>query len=251
MSANGAAYVIPANMEKRLLFWLSMDAWQLDEAAQILSGIDPDKTIKPSVCQDGSGLSGTVTLFAGARLPELPPEPDYKVVHGECLDSLAPVDPDYRLIDEAEQETIEYELRKLEAYFKKCADIARLFNSPSISSMSPKDWIGKALLKGIEIPWLECAYNRLSLQKYLPERAQVKPLQTKERNSLLTIIAALCDYSDIKHQDRGVAQRIMAMTDEIGAHVDDETILSALKQIPAALEARMGDSLEKRLKAKL
>ncbi|MDD2744316.1 MAG: hypothetical protein PHV02_18815 [Rhodocyclaceae bacterium] len=66
-----------------------------------------------------------------------------------------------------------------------------------------------------------------------------KGLNTTERNSLLVIIAALCEYSAIKHQERGVAKRIMEMTDEIGAHLDDETILTALKKIPNALEARM------------
>ena len=71
-------------------------------------------------------------------------------------------------------------------------------------------------------------------------RAMVdKAITTTERNTLLIIIAALCDYSAIKHQERGVAQRIKEMTDEIGAHLDDQTILTALKKIPTALEARM------------
>lgn len=71
-------------------------------------------------------------------------------------------------------------------------------------------------------------------------RAMVdKGITTTERNTLLIIIAALCDHAKIKHQERGVAQRIMEMTDEIGAHLDDQTILTALKKIPTALEARM------------
>lgn len=71
-------------------------------------------------------------------------------------------------------------------------------------------------------------------------RAMVdKSITTTERNTLLIIIAALCDHSAVKHQERGVAQRIMEMTDEIGAHLDDQTILTALKKIPTALEARM------------
>lgn len=66
-----------------------------------------------------------------------------------------------------------------------------------------------------------------------------KPLNTTERNTLLTIIAALCDYSDIKHQDRGAASQIAKMTQEIGAAVTDDTIRKILAQIPAALETRM------------
>ena len=66
--------------------------------------------------------------------------------------------------------------------------------------------------------------------------AQINP---NERNSLLIMIAALCQHSGIDPSERGVAPRIMVMTDEIGVHLDDETIRSALKKIPDALESRM------------
>jgi hypothetical protein len=66
-----------------------------------------------------------------------------------------------------------------------------------------------------------------------------EPLKTRELNSLLTIIAALCNYSRIKHDDRGVAARIKKMTDDIGAAVSEETILKWLDKIPDALERRM------------
>ena len=65
-----------------------------------------------------------------------------------------------------------------------------------------------------------------------------KPLATTERNTLLTIIGALCDYSDIKHQERGAASQIVNMTQEIGAAVTDDTIRKILAKIPDALEAR-------------
>jgi hypothetical protein len=65
-----------------------------------------------------------------------------------------------------------------------------------------------------------------------------KPLLTTERNTLLTLIAALCDYSDIKHQSRGVAAQISKMTSEIGAEVSDDTIRDVLAKIPDALLAR-------------
>lgn len=66
-----------------------------------------------------------------------------------------------------------------------------------------------------------------------------KPMTTSERNSLLAIIAALCDYSAIKHQERGAASQITKMTDEIGAPVSDDTVRRALAKIPDALESRM------------
>ncbi len=66
-----------------------------------------------------------------------------------------------------------------------------------------------------------------------------KPLTTTERNNLLIIIAALCDYSAIKHQERGAAIRIAKLTEEIGAIVTDDTVRKALARIPDALGTRM------------
>lgn len=63
-------------------------------------------------------------------------------------------------------------------------------------------------------------------------------LSTTERNSLLTIIAALCDYSALDHQQRGVANRISELTQAIGAAVSDDTVRRWLKLIPEALESR-------------
>lgn len=65
-----------------------------------------------------------------------------------------------------------------------------------------------------------------------------KPLKTNERNTLLTIIAALCHYSDIDTQGRGAASQIARLTEEIGATITDDTVRSALGKIPAALDAR-------------
>jgi hypothetical protein len=71
-------------------------------------------------------------------------------------------------------------------------------------------------------------------------RAKVeKGLNATERNSLLTIVAALCDYSAIKYTDRGAASQIARLTDDIGASVSDDTVRRWLKEIPSALESRM------------
>lgn len=71
----------------------------------------------------------------------------------------------------------------------------------------------------------------------VPEAIE-KPLGAKERNSLLTIIAALCDYSAIDLNGREAVAQIEAMTDEIAAPVGNDTIRTAIKQIPDALESR-------------
>lgn len=66
-----------------------------------------------------------------------------------------------------------------------------------------------------------------------------KPIKTTERNTLLTIIAALCDYSAIKFNERGTAGKIAKLTEEIGARVSHDTVKKVLSQIPDALETRM------------
>lgn len=66
-----------------------------------------------------------------------------------------------------------------------------------------------------------------------------KDVTSKERNSLLTIIAALCDYSAVDPKDRGTARKIASMTEELGAPVTDDTIRKVLQKIPDAVERRM------------
>ena len=68
---------------------------------------------------------------------------------------------------------------------------------------------------------------------------QDKPLLPNERITLLTIIAALSDYSDIAHQGRGAAKQIEQLTIDIGAHVTEGTVLRHLSKIPDALQSRM------------
>ena len=75
--------------------------------------------------------------------------------------------------------------------------------------------------------------------RYLAGEGSEKPLAATERNTLLTIIAALCDYSAIKHQERGAASQIARLTDGVGASVSSDTVKRALEKIPDALESRM------------
>lgn len=240
-STNSAAI----NMENRLRFWLTMDEWGIDEATQIISGLDPDKTIKPSTNGNIHSL-GSVTLFNGRKIPA----PDLEMCgcgKDDCNDCANQEEG----ISEAQDE-----LNELNAYFLKCKDMARLFNSPSNNSISPKEWIERALSKKISIPWLRLAIERGLLPKDLAEKigpvkqnnaTKEKPLTTTERNTLLTIIAALCDDSVINPSDRSSASLIAKMTEDFGAPVTDETVRNVLSKIPDALQSRM--RIEKREKS--
>jgi hypothetical protein len=66
-----------------------------------------------------------------------------------------------------------------------------------------------------------------------------RPLHTRQRRTLLTIIAALCSQAGFDYDVRGAAQRIRRATELIGAPIDDGTIDGLLKEIPDALESRM------------
>ncbi|EKO3415605.1 hypothetical protein ACOIPL_001098 [Vibrio fluvialis] len=58
-----------------------------------------------------------------------------------------------------------------------------------------------------------------------------KPLATRERNTLLTVIGALLKEQGITPSDRGVASAIQLMTETIGSVVSENTIRKILGQI--------------------
>lgn len=67
-----------------------------------------------------------------------------------------------------------------------------------------------------------------------------KQLSARERNTLLTIIAALAKHANIEVKECGKsAQFISGLTDEMGANVSKRAIEEHLKKIPDALEVRM------------
>lgn len=76
-------------------------------------------------------------------------------------------------------------------------------------------------------------------QKLIDKQSESdKPLKSNERNTLLTIIAALCNYSDIKLDAHGTATQIAKLTQEIGASVSDDAVREALKKMSGAVESR-------------
>jgi hypothetical protein len=76
------------------------------------------------------------------------------------------------------------------------------------------------------------------LNKFNLHAEEDKPLPTTERNTLLTIIAALCVDDAIDYKARGAATHIARLTEEIGAKVDADTVRRALSKTPDALESR-------------
>lgn len=65
-----------------------------------------------------------------------------------------------------------------------------------------------------------------------------KPLSATERNTLLVLIGAMCKELKIDPNQRGVAGSLVAMTENLGASLSDDTIRSILKQIEDAVSSR-------------
>ncbi|MEA9979737.1 MULTISPECIES: hypothetical protein [unclassified Pseudomonas] len=64
------------------------------------------------------------------------------------------------------------------------------------------------------------------------------PTPLRSSRTLLTLIAALCKGADIDITERGASQRLMELTEQVGAPVNDETIRKVFTGIPDALERR-------------
>ncbi len=228
------AYDTPEGIENRLSFWLSMDEWGIAEATQIIADIDPDQSIKSGA--KGNVIFQSVKLFTGHQVPEETDEDSHDDRFDGCIcndHSCAHCEANGELF----------------AYARKCKDISRLLNkrSENLTYASPKVWIDRALAKKIEIPWIEWAKKSGLLPVGLAENVvpmkqanttEDKPLSTKERDTFLIIIAALCGDSVITPADRGSASLIAKLTEGIGAPVTDDTIRKVLAKIPDALERR-------------
>lgn len=95
--------------------------------------------------------------------------------------------------------------------------------------------------KAIDEIFAEISSLRAKQKKADAESIKVdKPLRTTERNTLLTIIAALAKAAKINIDDHGrAAVSVEDLTDKLGAHVSKRAIEEHLKKIPDALETRM------------
>lgn len=70
--------------------------------------------------------------------------------------------------------------------------------------------------------------------------ADDKPLSNRERNTLLTIIAALCKEAKIDYRSASkAANLIQDIAASLGASIGESTIEGHLKKIPNAVESRM------------
>jgi len=65
-----------------------------------------------------------------------------------------------------------------------------------------------------------------------------KPMTSREKNTLLVLIAALCKEAKIDYTIRGVATAIKHLTETQGTPISEDTIRNVLKQLHSAVEQR-------------
>ncbi len=104
--------------------------------------------------------------------------------------------------------------------------------------MTLEDVIDKAVFLDNEVARYEAAFPEFGLTKV--QNPTPKPLTTRERDTLLTIIAALCrdagyDYTKAA-KTAGLIQNTAAA---LGISIGETTIENHLKKIPDALVTRM------------
>lgn len=108
---------------------------------------------------------------------------------------------------------------------------------------APAYYIEWAKKKGIDIPWLKWVEEQqliFHLAKGDDVQEVGKPLTTKEKTSLLTIIALLAEEAKIDwKQPTKAATSILYQADKLNVQIGQRTIEEYLKQIPDALERRM------------
>ena len=96
--------------------------------------------------------------------------------------------------------------------------------------------------QGVEWIFGEAAALRAKIKKLEGKTAakEEKPLVTRERNTLLAIIAALCKEANLDHtRPAKTADLIADMAAKMGLSIGESTIEGHLKKIPDALASRM------------
>jgi hypothetical protein len=205
-------------MEPDYAYWKRLDSWKLGDAVLLLLALDPRHEDSATILEmaerrrDGH----TNRRFFESRFLEAP------------LQAYVGKAKEYLDFAWASAST-----RKL--YIRGISDFG---GDPWVE---PERWLSWAQSKGLAIP------GPLTELLPIPERGRVTSaeneadsLGTKERTTLLTIIAALAKMAGLDYASHPskVADAIAKATEEIGARVARRTIETHLNAIPEALERK-------------
>ena len=235
MSFNPDLNVLKQNLEH----WFKFDNLSFEQGIAMLVGVEPvDESIKAL----NNWYSDDALEFIKSGIQLLNGDViggqenrDFKIRHSDVIRN---EDYDYLKF------IIHVEQNRFRPFVYQYGQLLQYWNSGSHhATTSPTQFVDWSLSKNFRPKWLDSAIElglcQATYGKTTIDDLMDKPLSGNERNTLLTIIAALCNYSDIKLEAHGVATDIATMTHDIGAPVSDDAIRSALKKIPDALQRRM------------
>ena len=113
----------------------------------------------------------------------------------------------------------------------------------NLGNRPPYEFINWAESDGIPIHWIGWAFEYGFLDENSSDAISgadvMKPLDQRQRNSYLVIIAALCQQLGIDPERRGIAKKIAGFTQDLGCALSDQTIRDTLKDLPDAVSLRM------------
>jgi hypothetical protein len=206
--------------ENRLHHWLRLGYWSLQEAAALISDIEPDSI---EFSNDRKTFSNALTLR----------EIDFSEQDDDDDEDGVPVDENGQPL----QGKIDARKALLRSYCQKVRDAERILSriSPKRENASPEEWIKAALEQGLDVPWLRWA-ERTQLARAAGELASAddKPVSEKERTSMLKVIAALCAMENLdKNRATKSAAVIRNKCAELGFSISENTIVKYLKAAAA------------------
>jgi len=220
-----------------LSHWVFAKDFTAYEAAYLILGVDP------STDTDGRNSNHIIErmreAYAGA-IHNL----TFHVFSEPCLPEILVEDEADRIDFKLTLSSVEME-RLTEAYFQGDEVSISTWLDRGQNEFSHQRFSRAKLAKWLNDNKLVSAYQFESIANPMPsEKSGIftseKPLGTRERDTLLTIIAALCKDANIDINTPSKAgDLISSMTDSIGAHVGKRTIEEHMKKIPDALRTRM------------
>lgn len=231
----------------RLRDWLELATWESKEAVCLLCDIDPTGT---DIHWDGftnihGGHVDAPKVERGQLLTEGrassfdQPGDRFLDVSGHEYDPWFRVDDIESVIGIDDTQSLqrhraEMKLRKVWSKYSRNPNHQSLRNRP------PHEYIEWAISEGVDIPWLEWAIQEslvdLAKDTRMLDRINQNSLHSRERNTLLVLIAALCRANSIDYERRGIAKQLVGLVDEIGMSISDDTVRKILKDIPQALD---------------
>jgi hypothetical protein len=149
---------------------------------------------------------------------------------------------DRKLIGPSLESDKTYKLKVSSEQHKKIADLMTLIRhrlEPFEIHKTPAGW--KSALRRLDLPtpsWMDVIKLDTSETLVQQKIREEKPLNSKEKDSLLIIIAALCNHAGFKPSDRGVSVKIKEQVEQMGVKIDEDTVRKWLKLIPDVLEKR-------------